>query len=274
MDDEVDIAPVDAEIERRGAHHGPQPSRRHRVLDLAALADVERAVMQRDRQIVLVRRHSSWKTTRPGMRVLTKTSVVLWRLIARRSRASHGGGVSGPGHALAGIQNARSGWRRRPAMTRSASAVRWRLRHQPAPQLVRIGDRRRQADRSAAAAQASQPRQAERQQIAALRGDAASGVRRARRSAGPRKARGASRRRSAARAARAWSAGCRAASSCWRWRWRMRRVAGAGLDADRQAHLGDRLLEVARDVDGQRLQRRDVERVQPRAVAGLRWRGW
>ena len=61
---------------------------------------------------------------------------------------------------------------------------------------------------------------------------------------------------------------------------RDRRVAGAGLDADRQPHLGDRPLEIARDVDRERLQRRDVERVQaavrriPRPVetqlAGLR----
>ena len=43
---------------------------------------------------------------------------------------------------------------------------------------------------------------------------------------------------------------------------RGRRVAGAGLDADRQPHLGDRRFEVARDVDRQRLERRDVERVQ------------
>ncbi len=42
-----------------------------------------------------------------------------------------------------------------------------------------------------------------------------------------------------------------------------RRVAGAGLDPDRQLHLGDRRLEIACDVDGERLQRRDVERVQP-----------
>ncbi len=44
---------------------------------------------------------------------------------------------------------------------------------------------------------------------------------------------------------------------------RRRRVAGAGLDPDRQLHLGDRRLEVARDVDRERLQRRDIERVQP-----------
>ena len=53
---------------------------------------------------------------------------------------------------------------------------------------------------------------------------------------------------------------------------RGRRVAGAGLDADRQTHLGDRRFQIARDVDRQRLQRRDVERVQaagaPQIVAG------
>ncbi len=43
---------------------------------------------------------------------------------------------------------------------------------------------------------------------------------------------------------------------------RHRRVAGAGFDPDRQLHLGDRPLEIARDVDRQRLQRRDVERMQ------------
>ena len=41
------------------------------------------------------------------------------------------------------------------------------------------------------------------------------------------------------------------------------RVAGACFDADRQTHLGDGRFEVARDIDGERLQRRDVERVQP-----------
>ena len=50
---------------------------------------------------------------------------------------------------------------------------------------------------------------------------------------------------------------------------RGRRVAGAGLDADRQAHLGDRRLEVARDVDRERLERRDVERVQPALAAQI-----
>ena len=41
------------------------------------------------------------------------------------------------------------------------------------------------------------------------------------------------------------------------------RVAGACFDTDRQTHLGDGRFEVARDIDGERLQRRDVKRVQP-----------
>ena len=41
-----------------------------------------------------------------------------------------------------------------------------------------------------------------------------------------------------------------------------RGVAGAGLDADRQPHFRDRRFQIARNVDRERLQRRDVERVQ------------
>ena len=54
IDDQIDVAPVDAEIERRGTHHRAQFAGHHGVLDLAALRDVERAVMQRDGEIVVV----------------------------------------------------------------------------------------------------------------------------------------------------------------------------------------------------------------------------
>ncbi len=54
MDDQIDIAPVDAEIERRGGDDGAQCVLAHRLLDAPALADIERAVMQRDRQRILV----------------------------------------------------------------------------------------------------------------------------------------------------------------------------------------------------------------------------
>ena len=48
---------------------------------------------------------------------------------------------------------------------------------------------------------------------------------------------------------------------------RDRRVAGARLEPDRQSHLGDRALEVARDVDRERLEWRDVEGVQAARAA-------
>ena len=51
VDDEVDIAPVDAEVERRGRDDGAQFAGGHRGFDLFALRGVERAVMQADRQI-------------------------------------------------------------------------------------------------------------------------------------------------------------------------------------------------------------------------------
>ena len=54
IDDQIDVAPVDAEIERRRAHHRAQFAGGHGVLDLAALGDVERAVMQGDGEIVVV----------------------------------------------------------------------------------------------------------------------------------------------------------------------------------------------------------------------------
>ncbi len=54
MDDEIDIAPVDAEIEGGGGNDGAQAVLTHRRLHLAALPDIQRAVMQRDRQIVVV----------------------------------------------------------------------------------------------------------------------------------------------------------------------------------------------------------------------------
>ena len=52
--DEIDVAPVDAEIERGGADHRAQPAGRHRRFDFAPLRHVERAVMQRDGEIVFV----------------------------------------------------------------------------------------------------------------------------------------------------------------------------------------------------------------------------
>ncbi len=46
------------------------------------------------------------------------------------------------------------------------------------------------------------------------------------------------------------------------------RVAGAGLDIDRQADTLDRRLQIALDVRRQRLERRDVERVDATCRTG------
>ncbi len=54
LDHEIDIAPVDAEIERRGANHRLQLAARHRRFDLAALADIERTMVQRDGKAIFV----------------------------------------------------------------------------------------------------------------------------------------------------------------------------------------------------------------------------
>ena len=148
------------------------------------------------------------------------------------------------------------------------------LRHEIAPQLVRLAHGRREPDRRQPGRQPVEPREAERQQVAALRGDervqlVEDDALQAREKAPAR--RGA---RAAARAARASSAGCRAAA-----RSAGRACAPAcrrcGSRRGRQAHLGDRRLEVARDVDRERLQRRDVERVEAappsaRAARGVR----
>ena len=54
IDDEIDVAPIHSKVERRGAHDGTQASARHRRFDFAALRHVERAVMKRNRKIVVV----------------------------------------------------------------------------------------------------------------------------------------------------------------------------------------------------------------------------
>jgi len=56
LDDEIDIAPIDAKIEAGGADESSQPSRRHRRLDLAPRLDRQRAVMDADREVVVVDR--------------------------------------------------------------------------------------------------------------------------------------------------------------------------------------------------------------------------
>ena len=147
VDDEIDLAPVDAEIERGGRDHGAQAARRHRVLDAAALPDVERAVMQRDRQIVVVhppelledqlglaaRVHEDERH-----RVALDQAVDFAERMARR--------MAGPGQLLGRVEHGDvgrgAGFGEHEIGQRRAAL----LRHQIAAQIVRLGDGRREAD--------------------------------------------------------------------------------------------------------------------------------
>ncbi len=92
--------------------------------------------------------HSSWKMLSAWLRVLTKTSVVLWLLdqavdfvdgVMRR--------VPGPGQPLGGIEHTHvgrgAGVRQHKVGEHGATRA---LRHQIAAQIVRHGHRRREAD--------------------------------------------------------------------------------------------------------------------------------
>ncbi len=54
LDDEVDVTPVDAKIQRGGANDGAQRALGHRRFDLASLLGGERTVVKGDRQVVVI----------------------------------------------------------------------------------------------------------------------------------------------------------------------------------------------------------------------------
>ena len=170
IDDQIDVAPVDAEIERGGRDHRAQPAGRHRVLDLAPLADVERAVMQRDRQIVVV--HPP-QLLEDHLGLAARVDEDQRHLVALDQRVDFAErmarGVAGPGQPLGGVEHGDVG---RGAGFREheiGAAVAAGLRHQIAAQVVRLGDGRREADGRELRRDGEQPREPERQQIAALR---------------------------------------------------------------------------------------------------------
>ena len=152
---------------RRAGCSPPSPSRpcgagRHRASRDAARSAAMSSLI----------RQSSWNSSSAWLRVLTKSSVVRCSLhrvvdlgngIARRCGLPRARAPRNRGSRCRGLAP--------PAtVIRSARRAGRVLRHQPAPQLVRLGDGRRQADRLQAGDEAAQPRQPERQQMAALRG--------------------------------------------------------------------------------------------------------
>ena len=171
-------------------------------------------------------------------------------------------GMAGPRQALLGVEHL-DNRRRRAAghddVGRNFLAV--ALRHQKPRQRFRFGHRRRQADRAHFRRQPPQPRQAERQQIAALGGDQRMQFVEHDALERREQKRRVVRRQQQRQLFRRGQQNVRRIAPL-PLPPRHRRVAGTGLDPDRQPHLGNRRLQIARDIDRQRLQRRDVEGVE------------
>ena len=261
IDDEIDIAPVDAKIQRRCADHGLQRARRHGRLDAAALAGIQRTVMQGNRQIILVDAPQVLEYCL-GLGAGIDEDQGHFRAPDALVDFGHrmGRAVARPGQALARVENGKLRLRALWRDNQGGGGMR-----QPGLQFIRRAHRCRQADSPHAGIDCPQPRQAERQQIAALGGDDGvrliddhppqAGKQKRRIGAGQQQGQlfGRGQQDVGRIAALALAFGCR-------------RIAGAGLDADGQAEIGDRAVEVARDIHRQRFQRRNVERVQGAAV--------
>ena len=217
----------------------------------------------------LLIRHSSWKIISAWLRVLTKSSAMSVgadRVVDVGERIA--GGVAGPRHALLGLQDGdvRLGAAGDGDERRRLAQVAAALPDQPGAERVRIGDGRRQADGPQPRRQAAQAREAEREQVAALAGHQRVEFVEDDRVEIGEEAVGVRGGESAAPPAPAWSAGCRAA-----------RASGAGAcaagcrrcgsPAARAARSRRPAFEVAGDVDGERLERRDVERVDAAPAA-------
>ena len=244
IDDEVDVAPVDAEVERRGADHGPElPGRHGRPRPCGAGRHRASRGAARWRGRPRCACHSSWKTNSACMRVLTKTSVVR---CAPDEVVDLRHGVAG------GVARPRAGAARSPGCSRS------RRSRRPRP------PRRRRAPGRPAPAATSQRRSSSGSRTVADRPTACrlgASVRR--------RARPSARRSPRFEVTTAWISSRTTRLSDAEQRLRLaarqqqrellgrrqedvgrigllalalagRRVAGAGLDADRQPHLGDR----------------------------------
>ena len=270
IDHQIDVAPINAKIERRSADHRAQTACGHGVLDLAALRDIERAVMQRDRQIVVVdapqllEQHLGLAA---GIDEHQRDGVPVDQLIDLAERVPRR--MPGPGQPLAAVEHVHDRLRRAArhhdigslfALT-ACGRGRTKLRHQKARQLLRLGHRGRQPDHAQLRRQPPQPRQPERQQIAALGGHqrvqlvqhhAAQCAEQMRRVVGSQQQRQLL-RRGQQNLRRVAPLPLPA---------RHRGIAGAGLDPDRQRHLRNRRFQIAGDIDRQRFQRRDVQGVQ------------
>ena len=258
LDHQVHVAPVDSEVERAGRDHRAQPPLGHRRLDPPAHLARERAVVQADRQAACVlgpERLEEQLRLRPGVDEDEADPVRRDQLHHRRGRMQ--AARPGPGRRGPGLQDDDVGLGPRIGDQHARAAA-----EEPG-EGGGILDRGREPDPPHPGRQALQPREAERELVAALGfrqrmdlvehhpGQPAEDPRRLR--VGQEQRQRFRRGQQDLRRVHPLARPLRGAG-----------VAAAVLDADREPHLGHGSREVAPDVRGQRLQRRDVERVQPR----------
>jgi hypothetical protein len=173
--------------------------------------------------------------------------------------------VAGPGNALIGVQNGDIGSCSFCALHQGREflhALLFPLRFEPGAQPIDIGNGRRKTDAAMPGCQRLEPCEAERQQRPALRGGERVQLvddHPAHRAEHPWRFRhGNEQRHLLGRGDQDVGRMMALALALGG-----RRVAGPRLDADRQAHLARRPFEIACDVDGQRLERRHIKRVEP-----------
>uniref|UniRef100_A0A0N4ZZC8 LigA n=1 Tax=Parastrongyloides trichosuri TaxID=131310 RepID=A0A0N4ZZC8_PARTI len=304
LDHQIDVAPVDAQVQRRGADHGLQVAARHRRLDLAPLLGGQRAVVQGDGQVVLIDRPQrlEHELGLPAGVDEDQAEPCLPDGVVNLGDGVDAG-VARPGHAAFADQHIhhrrRAGiaqddanpfspcgrrWARRARM-RGFSVVGWGdfgnvarplirqaspatfshkgRRREPCGDLLRIVHRRAQGHPPHPRRERLQPRQPQRQQVAALAApDGVDLVQHHAFQVGeivPRPFPGAEQGQLLRRGQQ--DVGREVALALFL---RLLGVAGAALNVDVQPDLPDGRHQVALDVGGQRLQRREVEGVNAR----------
>ena len=265
LDHQIHIAPVDPQIKAAGADDGAQLSGHHRRLDPCALFAVKAAVMDADGQRVLIGEPEVVKEDL-GLRagVVENERGVVGLDLRQHGGDRIGGPSAGPWGRLVGGQHGDIGvWPRIGGQDRAGVGMA-RQKTRDGGGVIHGG---RQAHAAQIGAEGLQAGQRQHQLITALgvgqcvdfidhhaleaREDAGGVL------VGGQQGKAFRRgqqdmRRVGALAAFGMGGG----------------VAGAVLDPDGQAHLGHGGLQVALDIGGQRLERRDIEGVQARVVRG------
>ncbi len=262
LDDEVDIAPVDPEIEARGADEAAKAAVGHRRFDLPAGLDRERAVVDSDRQMPLVRRpqileDELGEASRVAEDQSRPVPLDLAHDVGRRPAAR----MARPGDPLVlGKHDLQVRLGARLALD-DVDQLDVAVRGEPALIGFGIGDGGGKRDPAHGGRQALQPGQRQREEVAALAaGEGVDLVHHHRPEAGE--------EGEAVRVAEQQAERFRRGQEHLRRPHPLPRLAvgggvpGPGLDPDRQVHLADRGQQIALDVDGERFERRDVEGVK------------